>query len=369
LQYGQTVIASDASYNALYGPFARKIERRLQQCLRDDVIADVGFSDRDLGRLLRERGLVDVFLEEPMQMDISRQDSSHSKVTLLLFGLLIEYLGMPCDLVELYLEKRSLYKVRSMAPCLYSGVLAYNLPSGDPFTLFCNIIHALTVLIERMDVGKIAIIVKGDDLLLSRKPRLATGITIDEIRAVKVEYVYNGIAYHAGRFLIPNGNLMYDPVRYVLKFLAKSDSTATDQEIALSLYERHMWFDGYAKKYLQYAIPRQYQEINERDARLVVRITNSLKNGKLYWKCVLPQLRDHKRPIFEATVDCAYELGLYLGWDTQICEELRELSSWVAYQKFKQLYGGNVYYSDKGIPRKARLSGGVVVTRDHVFLF
>jgi len=367
LQYGQTVIASDPSYNAYFGPHARGIEKSIQSLLRDDYLIDVGYSDRDLARLLRERNLFPLLCgDDPCQIDVSRQDSSHSAVTVIVFALLLEYLGMPSDMCDLYVHKRSAYKVRSMASCLYSGVLSFTLPSGDPFTLICNIIHMMTVMSERYNMAGRCGITKGDDTQLDRKPDRRLGYVIDECRAVKLEIVTNGVAYHAGRFLIPNGNLCYDPVRLVLKVLAKGEGAATNEELCVALQDRMIWLDGYAWRYLAQAIPRQYTGLDTQLCYTILRICSGLKDGNLYWQLVKKQIGVERKIRFSSDSNCAIELAQFLKIECGVLNEFEFVTQNEAASLFRKYTNHNVFTTDGPIPRKAWLLGGVVVQREHV---
>jgi hypothetical protein len=366
LQYGQTVIASDASYNALMGPFTQKIERQLQKMMRDDFIIDVGYSDRDFSRLLREKGLDKILNQSPCQIDVVRQDASHSAVIVIAFCLLLEWLGFPSDLCEIYLAKRSQYKVHSMASCLYAGLLAFNLPSGDPFTLFANICQMAFVMCERFDMKERKGATKGDDTILDELPRARAGIAIPSLRNVNLEILNNGVAYHAGRFILPNGNLVYDPVRFVMKLLAKGHGKASNEELDIALHDRLIWLDGVSLRYLQMLIPLQYKDCSTLDAILILRIANSLKNGNLYWKLVERDLKIKRKIRFSSDTDCAYELVLWLGHGETIAEMFRYNSGWQVYQLFKKFFPNeNVFYGDE-IPRKAWLLGGIGITKTHV---
>jgi hypothetical protein len=366
LQYGQTVIASDPSYNGLIGPFAQKIERNLQRALRDDYLIDVGYSDRDLAQILRDKNLFEVWNQSPVQIDVTRQDSSHSAVVVLTFCLLLEYLGLPKWLTDIYLLKRSRYKVNSMAACLYAGLLTFVLPSGDPFTLLANICQMMLVDCERFDIHDCAGMTKGDDTILERLPKMRLGPQIDALRNVQLEVLENGVAYHAGRFLLPNQNMCYDPVRFVMKMLAKGEGKATNEELDIALHDRLMWFDGVTLRYLQHAIGLQYPHLRTDEVSTILRIANSLKNGNLYWKLVEKDVTIQRKVRFSAETNCAVELVLWLGHGETIAQLFEFNNGWQTYLLFKKHFKNeNVFYG-KEIPRRAWLNGGIAITERHV---
>jgi len=240
--YGQTVLASPPDFNAIFGPYSKMFLRNVRLCTRKGCILDSGYSDKDVAREWRQLGILPRLSEENHQADVSRQDTSHTPVTLRVFRKVMTYYGIPEELAALYEWHSRKYSYSSMKTQLYKGEANYNLGSGDPFTLIRNIFEVLTVLVERYEANDLQVtncIVKGDDYLSDKIPR-KIAMTVPEIRDTILKESFNAPPYHAGRFFLSD-DVVPDPLRMIAKIATKKCTTVERyQQLQQSFYDRYL---------------------------------------------------------------------------------------------------------------------------------
>lgn len=282
--YGQTVLASPADFNAIFGPWSKMFLRNLRLRCRRGVIMDSGYSDKELARELRAIGAMPRFTEENYQADVKRQDTSHTPVTLRVFKLLLVDMGVPEDLAELYETHSKSYEYSSMHAGLYRGTARYNLGSGDPFTLIRNIVEVLTVMVERYGDSLLGstMIVKGDDFI-SDKIYTMLPVQVPEIRATQLTEDFNAPPYHAGRFILDD-DVVPDPVRMVSKILTKrSDSVERINQLAESFYDRYVHLTDYSYARMMHYVTKAYADFDPEFPLSALDLYHALRDRNMFY--------------------------------------------------------------------------------------
>lgn len=305
--YGQTVLASPADFNAIFGPWSKMVMRNARLLVRPGVVMDSGFSDRELARHFRTRGILPRFEEENYQADVKRQDTSHTPVTLRLFCLFLLDLGMPEELVNLYEKHSAHFQYQSMKAGLYRGDAAYNLGSGDPFTLFRNIVEVMTVMVERYgeQLKTSNMVIKGDDFL-GDKIMEVLPTTVPEIRATQLTEDYNKPPYHAGRFFL-NDDVIPDPVRMIAKILVKQSSDVERvKQLAESFYDRYIPLTDYSYARMQKYVVEAYSDFEPEFALGALDLYHVLRDRNLFYTLLATKEMDDgdKLVVTDSEEDC-----------------------------------------------------------------
>jgi len=217
-------------------------------------------------------------VESNTQIDISRQDSSHSLVTVLTFCYFLAYLGVPEDLVELYFEFRCETAVKSLTPGVYLTEIRFTLGSGDPFTLICNMFQSLCTIIWVYVITILTmLIIKGDDITAAGKLVRRTDYCPPEIKAVKLKVNFDLPAFHASRFILKDR--MFDcPVKMVLKTLSiNTGSMLTYTDLYLANADRVMDFGPETLGYMEHALVAFYPDVDYWQADLILRLARKMR--------------------------------------------------------------------------------------------
>jgi hypothetical protein len=305
---------------------------------------------------------------DDIQMDVSRQDSSHSPEIVLAFCMLMEYLGVDPDFCELYFRMRSLYFVKSLSPHLYSAEISFNLPSGDPFTLIANIFQMLCVVACRYKgVEKAAIMQKGDDL--EAKPILKDLHALSRLPAISsvtVKVELNRAPYHAGRFITHSG-LIVDPVRVFMKHFTRLSSNETPTvELYRSLVSRNVYYSEEQLAFLVPAVLDLYPALDGEDIDLIIRTVARLRNWTFFK--MTSDFRKDEEKIFHTTTDCAHSVAkrLFPKLKPSQLRAFRDLSLTQLSREFaKHNVAINLH---KDILATGPLSKGVHADEKHVIL-
>lgn len=324
--YGQTVLASPADFNAMFGPWSKMFLRNLRLRTRPGVVFDSGFSDKELAREFRKLGVLPRFAEENYQADVKRQDTSHTPVTLRVFKLLLQELGVPSHLADLYEEHSRRYSYQSMHAGLYRGEARYNLGSGDPFTLVRNIVEVGTVMIERFGeaLSEVSMVIKGDDFL-SDKILPLLPVVVPEIRATQLTEDFNKPPYHAGRFFL-HDDIVPDPVRMVTKILVKrTDSVDRVNQLAESFYDRYVHLSDYSYQLLRTYVVSAYSDFEPEFPLASLDLYHALRDRTLFYEllCDSDVSESDKLVVVDSADDCAYNAARWFEVDEVILDSLR----------------------------------------------
>lgn len=286
LSYGQEIIGSSPAWTAFYAASSRGVNANLVDVLRDDVIMDIGFSDAELSRLCRERGMFAKFRQSFTNLDISKQDSSHTAPHVLMFSMLAKLLGADEDAMDLYYLKRSTYRVNSLRPHLFACVVEFNLPSGDFFTLTANGVQATVTISQRYEnVASHAYLHKGDDdetddgELIPR----ASCVPCCEPRIVTIK-VDRSVQYHAGRFM-PADRWIADPFRIFSKHFSRlQHSEETIDEFYVSFLSRQANYTAFETRYLHTVASRLYKHLNFEKIDTIIRVVSAMHDPHFFSK-------------------------------------------------------------------------------------
>lgn len=312
--YGQTVLASPADYNAIMGPWSKTFLRNVRLATRRGVFLDSGYSDSDLGRALRECDAFSRFHEENYQADVKRQDTSHTPVTLRVFRLALEHYGVPTEIAELYEKQSTYYRYRSLHSGLYDGQAENNLGSGDPFTLIRNIFEVLTVMVERFGVDQlrgIVAIVKGDDYICDRIC-VQLPVSVPEIRATQLTEDFNKTPYHAGRFLL-DSSIVPDPIRMVCKALVKpaKDMERVNQ-LAEAFYDRYVSWSHRDYLFMKSAVRTAYDDFEPALLDSVLDLYMAMRDRRVFYDLVQADNTGERLAVKQSSTDCAaYAVSMF----------------------------------------------------------
>ncbi|AZF86095.1 polyprotein [Sclerotium rolfsii alphavirus-like virus 3] len=325
VNYGQEIIANEAPYSAVLAPGALMVYRRVSECMRKDFIADIGMSDEELAEKMRRQGLLDDLYQCNMQIDVEKQDSSHSAEHVLGFCMLIEFLGFPPELAELYFEHCSQYAVVSQHEHLFKCTISFNLASGDPFTLIRNFFQMTSTLACRYSDTDVARgVQKGDDLIVDRHLRKRHVLSLlPSVAAVVFKEDFDMPPYHAGRFVHPLG-LFVDPVRAVAKHLTRvTNENVPTAELHRSYVSRATVWPAEIQEYLRHVLPVHYPDFTGEQVELVLRIAHFLRDWRFF------RATHDFVPVVKLTVesetDCAVTVAraVFPGRDRQFYRRFR----------------------------------------------
>lgn len=312
--YGQTVLASPADYNAIMGPWSKTFLRNIRLATRRGVFLDSGYSDSELGRALRECDAFSRFHEENYQADVKRQDTSHTPVTLRVFRLALEHYGVPAEIAELYEKQSTYYRYRSLHSGLYDGQAENNLGSGDPFTLIRNIFEVLTVMVERFGVDQlrgVVAIVKGDDYICDRIC-VQLPVSVPEVRATQLTEDFNKTPYHAGRFLL-DSSIVPDPVRMVCKALVKpaKDMDRVNQ-LAEAFYDRYVAWSHRDYLFMKSAVRTAYDDFEPALLDSVLDLYMAMRDRRVFYDLVQADNTGERLAVKQSSTDCAaYAVSMF----------------------------------------------------------
>jgi len=324
--YGQTVLASPADFNGIFGPWSKMFLRNLRLSMRRGVILDSGFSDRELARELRAIGALQRFGVENYQADVKRQDTSHTPITLRVFKMLLSDMGVPDDLCELYETHSRQYEYNSMHAGLYRGEARYNLGSGDPFTLIRNIIEVLTVMVERFgdSLEGATMIVKGDDFI-SDKIFTQLPVQVPEIRATQLTEEFNKPPYHAGRFLIDD-DIIPDPVRMISKILVKrSDTVDRVNQLAESFYDRYVHLTDYSYARMSHYVVEAYGDFDPEFPLAALNLYHALRDRTLFFELLSDDSVENndKLVVVDSEENCAVAAASWFTRDAALFRQVK----------------------------------------------
>jgi hypothetical protein len=222
LPKGQGVTTNSNSYGVRFAQAAALMYRNLPKLMRDGVYLDFGLSDLELETVLSESGALDAFTAFNVQLDVSRQDATHTPSHVGAFLRIALDCGVDEETMRLYFETVSEYRVKAMHTGRYRGIQRFNLASGDPFTLIRNVIQMLTTVACRFEGFEQGYVLqKGDDMLTTCPCSNAhpAGNSPD-MQIVELKIERDLPPYHAGRFFL-NNRVHVDPVRAVLKHFSR----------------------------------------------------------------------------------------------------------------------------------------------------
>jgi len=328
--YGQTVLASPADFNAKFGEWSKMFLRNLRLCTRRGVIMDSGYSDKEVARELRRCHVLGRFQDENYQADVKRQDTSHTPVTLRVFCMLMSEMGVPQELCDLYELHSKRYAYASMHSGLYRGEARYNLGSGDPFTLVRNIVEVLTVMLERFgdQLCDANMIIKGDDFLCDKIMTILPE-AVPEIRQTQLTEDYNKPPYHAGRFFLPD-DVVPDPVRMVAKILVKrTDNVQRANQLSESFYDRYVHLSDYSYNRLRLFCREAYSDFEPEFSDSAIELYHAMRDRNTFFDLLLDHCKevsddDKKLVVLDKENDCAVFAANFFVKDGDMLSSLRD---------------------------------------------
>jgi len=306
--HGQTVIANEASMTNHFGAYARLGYYGMAQMDRDDFLTDAGFSDDELSQLLKERG-IGARIEScgNLQIDLTRQDSTHRPSHVLAYAMFLEFCNVPREICDLYIMLRSMAYVKSLAEGLYKAIIKWNLGSGDPFTLNANcFMMKSTLAVRYTGLRYCAGIQKGDDFTCSNEGwKISAKAGLYSRLKVQMKIDVNKPPYHAGRFIV-DSQVVADPVRAFFRHFAKTHDPRTKlEEIYTSFCDRKIHYTESQAAWLKETIPLFYPDVNSEEAIYIVDVILSLRSFKIF-KSTYKYADRCENDIYDPSEDCAY---------------------------------------------------------------
>ena len=308
--YGQSILANSKVFNAEFAAEQPKLYRNLARIVRPGVILDYGMTDDELSQHLLKLGVADDFASATnLQVDISKQDSSHTAALLLVFIMIARDCGLSEESLQLYLTFCSSYKVKSRGADGATFYISFNLGSGDPFTLIRNDIMELTIMAARYFWAHKAVwVAKGDDIHSNLKDltlhRLAGSASVAAV-ALKIDVGEPG--YHAGRFHDGHRYLV-DPVRAFMKHLTRiADENVSDLELYRSYVSRATDYTPAEFEFLLLACQVHYPFFSGEQIHTIIGMMIALRSKNVFLQySKLPPQRFVKHI---DTTDCAVSVA------------------------------------------------------------
>ncbi|QJT73733.1 RdRp [Botrytis cinerea alpha-like virus 1] len=161
-----SVTAMNQTQLQMFGDCANILTHAWARSLRPGILSPVGFTKPEIARKLGS-------MVETWEIDLEKQDSTHSATHVAVFVLFIEMVAKRQGMKELAEEIRSCRTIGDMQGVLRI-VMGTGLGSGDIWTLIANKIMAFSVLVSLYDVpSTISMLQVGDDITCDRKLRKA----------------------------------------------------------------------------------------------------------------------------------------------------------------------------------------------------
>jgi len=285
LPYGQSIIANAKVFNLRFALAQQKAYFNGSRLMRPGIILDYGLTDDQLSDKIRKLGLGELFTgPKNLQADVSKQDSSHTPEMLMQFLLFLKDCGVSDEDCELYLCWSSSYRIKSRDEAAVSGLVSFNLGSGDPWTLIRNdIMELLSVACKFRHADTAYIVEKGDDVHgwienLAPHPFAARACFAGVI--LKIEM--GAVPYHAGRF--HNGTrYLVDPIRAFMKHLTRlPDVNVTVKELYQSYISRATDYSTEEVEFLKVACPMMYPFFSGDECANIIAYMLKLRNYKFF---------------------------------------------------------------------------------------
>jgi hypothetical protein len=311
--YGQQIIAAPPAFTARFAPACQKMQVNLPRLMRNDMIPDFGMSDDDLSSVIRRRGLEHIFDEAHTQFDLSKQDSTHSLPMLYCFILISFDCGVDEGTMLEYLHACSSYYVRAQFSDLFAGVIAFNLGSGDPFTLIRNCVMMLTAIANTFhDADRAQGVQKGDDWTgWLPSFRLHVNANLRSMQIINWKPALTalkraGVApYHAGRFWIGH-RFVADPVRVFYKHLTRlKDTNVPVRELYNSFISRAVDYTPAEAHVLENVVCSIYEDITPEQCQLIICVVSAMNDFK-FFSALISGIKNFDYKIIDTT-DCIYD--------------------------------------------------------------
>jgi len=368
--HGQTIIANEASMTNYFGPYARLAYYGMAQMDRDDFITDVGLSDDELSIRLKQSGIgARIESSGNLQIDLTRQDSTHRPAHVLAYAMFLEFCNVPQEVCDLYVMMRSMAYVKSLAEGLYKAVIRWNLGSGDPFTLNANCFMMKSTMAVRYNgLRYCAGVQKGDDFICSNEGWSISGKSGLYARLkVTMKIDVNKPPYHAGRFIV-DSQVLADPVRAFFRHFAKThDPRCTIEEIFTSFNDRKIHYTERQAEWLKQTVPLFYPDVNAEDAIYIVDVILSLRSFKVFASTYRYADRC-ENDIYDPSEDCAFLVARRLkpSLSHSVLKQFRNHVNPIQLLGAYQRYGINCVLSAHPslVPRGFV---GAVITAKHVY--
>ncbi|AZT88619.1 polyprotein [Morchella importuna RNA virus 1] len=311
LEPGQGVAGTNAAFNAVFCSVALEFASKLQECAKEGVLFDSGLNDQDFERWCKANN---AYSSINFQADISKQDSTHTIALVLALCGLMEILGFDKWICDALWMSRSHYRVEYMDK-LISYVCNFMLRSGEPFTLFGNIVMAAMVIAYEMELPEGSPkAIKGDDVYVRGrvKPRKKSNITqYTEMRSgyeVFLKLDHDKPAFFTSRYITSKNRVYPDYVKMVAKLTCKKIDNSNEYEYWQA------WLDG-CKPLLEedvkdvvLATEAHYNKIQY--AEIIVKFALSLRDRERW----LETVRVEARTTANDCVNRAFKvLGVQLG--------------------------------------------------------
>jgi len=166
VEAGQGVAGTDAALNVVMCAVAVEFMDLLQSAMKPRIMIDVGLNDASFEDWCMDN---DAHSAVNLQVDISKQDSTHTIAIVKALCKLMLFLGVDDHIVDLLWHSRELYRVEYMGKlCAYN--CSFMLRSGEPFTLAANCVMSAMIFFNEftvIDMHEAAICFKGDDVYCS----------------------------------------------------------------------------------------------------------------------------------------------------------------------------------------------------------
>jgi len=313
--HGQQIIANEPELTNQFFDLCRLAAKGFNETDRSDFITDSGFSDDDLEALMQQRGIAArIENGRNLQIDLSKQDSTHRPAHVLAFALYLLSLGADEQRVYTYVAMRAMAFVKSLAANLYKAVIKWNLTSGDPFTLIanCHMMKA-TLAVKYDNLRACAGLQKGDDFTCSNEGYVVGGVpdVYQRLRVImKIDEELP--AYHAGRYLY-RGRLLADPVRAFFRHYSKTFATDVSiRDLHQSFMDRHIDYSEEEQRYLCHILPLHYEDISGEQAMVIVQGVLSLRSFKFFASTYKHQTHP-TLGIYSPDTDCSFLVARFLA--------------------------------------------------------
>jgi hypothetical protein len=159
-----SVTAMNQTQLMLFGDVCETLTHAWSRALRTGITSPVGITREQVNAHLGS-------FSSSWELDLEKQDSTHTPVHVAVFVLLIEITARRQGLAELAAEIRSMRVIGDMQGTMRM-TMGTGLGSGDQWTLIANKIMAFSTLVCRYEIPKFCRMLQvGDDITVDRKLR------------------------------------------------------------------------------------------------------------------------------------------------------------------------------------------------------
>ncbi len=266
-KFGQGVNAWHKLLNAMFSCYARAFSQKFKQWLNHGVFYQNGKPDMEMAdeasKCINDFYRTYNKMPKSAGCDQTEFDASQSEVTIGFECFILDLMGLPEEIIDLYKEHRSYWVTMYPGFCLLQGIFKKH--SGEPFTLDFNTLTNMSIVGYMLDIKDLCCAqFKGDDsAIFARDVKLSKEgeIFLAQI-GMKAKLEISDVCEFTGIVQTQYGGYP-DMIRRVAKCFSKIFKDEKDfEEFKLSVYDHINGINNRAQQIQgRYSLMHYYNEI------------------------------------------------------------------------------------------------------------